>query len=228
MIDLTGKSAIVTGGGRCIGSAICLTLAGYGANVAVADVLQAESQATAEQIDTGGTRGLSVVCNVAAPEDVERMFQKVIDSFGGVQVLVNNAGITRDGLMVRMSDQDWDAVMDVNLRGAFNCCRAAANGAISTPTPPTPRAARTVQSASRFRCSGTAGRARGTCSTATASPSGRCRSMAGCSRRAIGSCSPRMRITAPCCGLPSCPSWRPVSTFRGTADICRRMTAVCL
>lgn len=126
MIDLGGKNAIVTGAGRGIGRAISLRLAGLGANVAVVDVLKDEAAAVAGEVRAAGRKAVSVRCDISSAEEVAAMFEEVLSGLGGCDILVNNAGITRDNLIARMSDDEWDKVIQVNLRGAFNCCRVAA------------------------------------------------------------------------------------------------------
>jgi 3-oxoacyl-[acyl-carrier protein] reductase len=124
-MDLEGKCAVVTGGGRGIGKSICLALARKGADVAAVDVLEAEVSATAKELEDLGRKAAGIVCDVTSPADVQAMFSRVVDGLGGVHILINNAGITRDGLLMRMSDDDWRKVIDVNLSGVFNCCREA-------------------------------------------------------------------------------------------------------
>jgi 3-oxoacyl-[acyl-carrier protein] reductase len=124
--DLSGKCAIVTGGARGIGSAIALKLAGLGADVAVVDLLEAEAEETVRKVEAMGRKSLAVRCDVSSSEDVKEMFEAAKTALGGVHILINNAGITRDNLMLRMSDSDWDSVIGVNLTGTFNCCRVAA------------------------------------------------------------------------------------------------------
>lgn len=124
-MDLNGKCAVVTGGGRGIGKAICLKLGGLGANVAAVDILRSEASATAKEVEALGRKAVAVACDVSSPAEVRAMFTEVAGSLGGVHILVNNAGITRDNLMMRMSDDDWKKVIDVNLSGVFNCCREA-------------------------------------------------------------------------------------------------------
>lgn len=126
MIDLSGKRAVVTGGGRGIGRAISLKLAGLGADIAVVDILLDEAAAVAGEVKTGGRDSLSVACDISKGEEVAAMFDEVLSGLGGCDILVNNAGITRDNLIVRMSDEEWDKVIEVNLKGAFNCSRVAA------------------------------------------------------------------------------------------------------
>jgi 3-oxoacyl-[acyl-carrier protein] reductase len=122
---LKGKYAVVTGGGRGIGRAICTKLGSLGADVGVVDILKSEAADTAREVEALGRRALAVECDVSSSVQVDAMFSEVADSLGGVHILVNNAGITRDNLMMRMSDDDWKKVIDVNVTGAFNCCRAA-------------------------------------------------------------------------------------------------------
>jgi 3-oxoacyl-[acyl-carrier protein] reductase len=121
--QLEGRCAIVTGAGRGIGRAIALKLAGAGAAIGVVDVREEDALATVRDVEALGVRAVATVCDVRKPEDVERMFAGVLAGLGGVHILVNNAGITRDNLIMRMSDDEWNAVIGVNLTGAFNCCR---------------------------------------------------------------------------------------------------------
>jgi 3-oxoacyl-[acyl-carrier protein] reductase len=86
---------------------------------------QAATDAVVAELQAAGTKALAVVGNVTVPADVERMIDAAMEAFGRVDILVNNAGITRDGLLMRMKDEDWDAVLNVNLKGAFLCTRAA-------------------------------------------------------------------------------------------------------
>ena len=121
------RTVIVTGGSRGIGRAICLAFAGEGArlffNYHSADDAARETEALVA--DAGG-EATGLQADVAAEADVAAFFKRVLETTGRVDVLVNNAGVTRDGLLVRMKTVDWDAVMDTNLKGAFLCCRAAA------------------------------------------------------------------------------------------------------
>ena len=124
-IDLTGRTALVTGSTRGIGRAIAETLAGCGASVAVVGRDAARSAEVAGAI---GDRARGFACDVADTASVARLVADVEGAFGAVDVLVNNAGLTRDNLLMRIKDDDWDAVLDANLRGAFAAIRAASRG----------------------------------------------------------------------------------------------------
>lgn len=126
MRSLDGKTAVVTGGGRGIGRGICLRLAEEGAILAVVDLLESDSRETCEQVQQIGSKAEAFICDVSNSKQVEETFEKIIATFGSFQILVNNAGITRDNLIIRMSDEDWNKVIAVNLTGAFNCSRFAA------------------------------------------------------------------------------------------------------
>ncbi len=120
-----GKVAIVTGGSRGIGRAIAELLASRGADLAIADVRLEAAQATADEIAAqSGQKAIAVEVNVANLEMAQAMAKSVIDEFGKVDILVNNAGITRDDLLMRMKEEDWDDVIDINLKGAWNCSKA--------------------------------------------------------------------------------------------------------
>jgi len=125
-MDLNGKVAVVTGASRGIGRAIALDLAGRKARVVVSARSLAALEGVVETIAAEGGEALAVAADVAAPGDAVRLMGTAVDKFGRLDILINNAGITRDGLLLRMKDEDWDAVLDTNLKGAFNCIRAAA------------------------------------------------------------------------------------------------------
>lgn len=127
MLKLEGKVAIVTGAGRegkGIGRFVALALAREGADITIADYVIEAAEAVAEEVRSLGRRAIAVQANVADPADAEATVQKTLDEFGHVDILVNNAGITRDALIMRMSEQDWDMVLDTNLKGTFNCTKA--------------------------------------------------------------------------------------------------------
>ena len=119
------RIAVVTGASRGIGRSIALALAAKGAIIVAVDMDQAATDEIVAELQAAGTKALAVVGNVTVPADVERMIDAATETFGRVDILVNNAGITRDGLLMRMKDEDWDAVLNVNLKGAFLCTRAA-------------------------------------------------------------------------------------------------------
>jgi 3-oxoacyl-[acyl-carrier protein] reductase len=123
---LDGQTAIVTGGGRGIGKAIALALGGAGASVAVFDLEGAAAAETASALEKAGGKALAFPVNVTRFQEVEAAANKVLDLWKRLDIVINNAGITRDALLLRMSEEDWDAVLKVNLTGAFNVCRAVA------------------------------------------------------------------------------------------------------
>jgi len=124
MADLSGKTAIVTGAARGIGAEIAKRLAEDGANVAVCDLKAEWCEDTVKAVEALGRKAKAYGVNVATSAEVDACVKAVIADLGGVDILVNNAGITKDGLMMRMSDDDWDAVIDVNLKGTFLFTRA--------------------------------------------------------------------------------------------------------
>jgi len=119
------RVAVITGASRGIGRSIALALAAKGATIVAVDMDQTSTEAVVAELQATGAKALAVVGNVTVSADVERMIDAAIEAFGRVDILVNNAGITRDGLLMRMKDDDWDAVLNVNLKGAFLCTRAA-------------------------------------------------------------------------------------------------------
>ena len=126
--SLSGKSAIVTGGSRGIGAAIATVFAERGAAVVISGRDEGRLQTAVKDLEALGGRVVSVVADAASREDAERLVETAKEQLGRIDIVVNNAGMTRDALVVRMKDADWDAVMDVNLRGAFLLTRAAARG----------------------------------------------------------------------------------------------------
>ncbi len=122
---LKGKVALVTGASRGIGRAIAIELARHGAKVAVnfaGNAVKAE-QVVAE-IKALGSEAIAIQANVANADEVASMVNETIETFGSLHILINNAGITRDGLLMRMKEDDWDAVINTNLKGVFNCSKA--------------------------------------------------------------------------------------------------------
>lgn len=124
-MDLVGKVALVTGGSRGIGRACVLKLASMGAAVAVASTSLTGSQRVVAEVEAAGGRGLALAGNVAEFADAEDWVKTTVEGLGGLDILVCNAGITRDMLIMRMSPEKWHEVIDVNLTGTFNVIRAA-------------------------------------------------------------------------------------------------------
>src|SRR6185312_16052635 len=124
-IDLSGRTALVTGSTRGIGRAIAECLAGAGARVAVVGRDESRAAAAAKEISS---EAKGYACDVADAAAVAALVERVEGDFGAVDILVNNAGLTRDNILFRIKDEDWDAVLDANLRGAFVAIRAAARG----------------------------------------------------------------------------------------------------
>ena len=121
---LKGKTAIVTGSARGIGKAIALKLAEMGANIVINDIPSStEAETTADEVRALGVGAAVSLGDVRNIDDVKNMVDLAVAEFGTVDILVNNAGVTRDNLMLRMSEEDWDLVMDINLKGAFNCIK---------------------------------------------------------------------------------------------------------
>ena len=125
-MSLENLTAVVTGAGRGIGRAIALKLAEAGANVVCLSRTEANSQKVAEEITALGRQSWAVAVDVGDTAAVEAAVGKILDDTGGVNILVNNAGVTRDGLLMRMSEADWDAVLDTNLKAAFTLTKAFA------------------------------------------------------------------------------------------------------
>ncbi len=122
---LDGKVALVTGASRGIGRAIALRLAGAGAKIAINYAgSTAKAEAVKAEIEQNGGEAILVQADVSDSASVDAMVAKVVENFGQIDILVNNAGITRDGLMMRMKDEDFDAVIDTNLKGVFYCTKA--------------------------------------------------------------------------------------------------------
>jgi len=127
MIDLTSKSALITGSGRGIGREIARKLAKAGADVVISDIDLATATATANEIASEfGHKAVALAADVSNADDVKKLFDGTVEAFSKVDILVNNAGITRDGLIMRMKEEDWELVLNINLKSAFLCCREAA------------------------------------------------------------------------------------------------------
>ncbi|MCT4565037.1 MAG: 3-oxoacyl-[acyl-carrier-protein] reductase [Maledivibacter sp.] len=123
-MNLSGKTAIVTGGSRGIGKAIALKLAKYGANIVVNYTSNSNmAEETVNEIRDLGRKALAIKADVSNADDVKNLVKEVGKSFESIDILVNNAGITKDSLLIRMKDEDWDKVMNVNLKGTFLCTK---------------------------------------------------------------------------------------------------------
>jgi 3-oxoacyl-[acyl-carrier protein] reductase len=126
MMNLTEKVAVVTGAAQGIGRAIAEELAQHGANVVVADLQAEKAEAVAKEIAAStGQRAIAIRVDVADAGSAKAMIDQTIAEFGRIDILVNNAGTTRDNLVMRMSEEDWDFILNINLKGAFNCTKAA-------------------------------------------------------------------------------------------------------
>ncbi len=123
-MSLQGRTAIVTGAAQGIGRAIAEALAQAGADIAVADLDPSRSAETVAAVENIGRKALNLKVNVADAGETKSMVEQVLKAWGKVDILVNNAGITRDGLLLRMKEEDWNLVLQINLNGTFNCTKA--------------------------------------------------------------------------------------------------------
>jgi len=153
MRSLEKQAAIVTGAARGIGRAICLELAERGADIVATDLLRDELNQTAALVQAKGVAAVAEVADVTKPEVVDHLVEMAVEKFGKLDIVVNNAGITRDTLILSMTDEQWDAVLNVNLRAVFLGTRAAAKVMLRQ------RAGRIVNLASFSGLSGNAGQA---------------------------------------------------------------------
>jgi 3-oxoacyl-[acyl-carrier protein] reductase len=125
-MELDGKVALVTGGAQGIGRVISEELSGQGAHVILGDVNLEGAEKTAAELKQTGVKASAVRIDVSSSSDVQSAFDSIIKEYKPVDIVVNNAGITRDGLLVRMKEADWDSVMNINLKGSFLCSQQAA------------------------------------------------------------------------------------------------------
>jgi 3-oxoacyl-[acyl-carrier protein] reductase len=124
-LRLDGRTAVVTGAARGIGAAEAIRLAQEGANVAVLDLSAESCQETVEAVEAAGAEAIAIACDVSSAQQVEKAFEEIAHRFGRIDILVNNAGLLRDNLSFKMSEEDWDKVLDVHLKGSFLCSKAA-------------------------------------------------------------------------------------------------------
>ncbi len=123
-MEFAEKVVIITGSSRGIGKEMALNFSKSGASVVISGRSMESLKPVQNEIEAGGTKVLAVAADVAKVEDATNLIKQTIETFGKIDVLVNNAGITRDNLLLRLSEEDWDAVLDTNLKGAFNCIKA--------------------------------------------------------------------------------------------------------
>lgn len=122
-VEFKGQSALVTGGARGIGKSICERLAREGVNIAVADVMLDAAQDTAKELEGMGVKAIAVGMDVSDGQSVAASIKEVAEKLGSIDILINNAGITRDGLVMRMKEDAWDAVLSINLKSVFLCTK---------------------------------------------------------------------------------------------------------
>jgi len=152
-MKLENRKAVITGAGRGIGRAIAATLASHGAHVAIVDIDGETAEATAREMSDAGAVARAYELDITDSDAVVSSFKVIAEEMGGLDILVNNAGLTRDNLLLRMSPDDWDLVMNVNLKGAYNCIRAAVRPMMSQ------RSGRIISIASVVGILGNAGQA---------------------------------------------------------------------
>jgi 3-oxoacyl-[acyl-carrier protein] reductase len=154
-MNLSGKVALVTGSSRGIGQAIALKLAGAGADIVLNDIAAAVDalERTTTEIKVFNRKVLAIPADVSSTEDVNKMVDKAIEVFGHIDILVNNAGVTRDALVMRMTDEDWNTVLNIDLKSVFLCSRAVLRQMLKQ------RSGRIVSIASIVGLTGNAGQA---------------------------------------------------------------------
>ena len=124
-MELIDQVAVVTGAARGIGKMIAMELAAHGANIVVSDVIEEDGIKTAQEIEAKGRKAIFLKADVSKADQAEKLINDSLEKMGRIDILVNNAGITRDNLLMRMSQDEWDSVIAVNLTGAYNCIRSA-------------------------------------------------------------------------------------------------------
>lgn len=130
---LDGRKALITGAARGLGKAIALELAELGADIAINDIMESEeAEALRKEIESKGRKAVFIKADISKADEAKNLVDKAIEELGKVDLLINNAGITRDNLLLRMSEEDFDAVIDVNLKGVFNVTKAALRPMLKT------------------------------------------------------------------------------------------------
>ncbi|MEK7742639.1 MAG: 3-oxoacyl-ACP reductase FabG, partial [Nitrospirota bacterium] len=124
-MEFKGQVAVITGGARGIGKTIAEALARKGVNIVIADISSEQAQGTAAEIEKLGVKATGVGLDVSKAEEVNKVFGEIAKDYGKIDILVNNAGVTRDGLIMRMKEEDWDAVININLKSVFLCSKEA-------------------------------------------------------------------------------------------------------
>ena len=122
---LEGKNALITGAAQGIGKAVALGMAKEGSHVAIADVNIESAQQTSKEVSALGVKSIALKLDVSNQENVINAFKEFTSQFGALDIVINNAGITRDGILLRMKEEDWDAVLNINLKGSFLCSKEA-------------------------------------------------------------------------------------------------------
>lgn len=124
-MEFKGQVAVVTGGARGIGKAIAEALAGKGVNLVIADISLEQAKDTSAELERLGVKTMPVKLDVSKSDEVTKIFEDIFKNFGKIDILVNNAGVTKDGLIMRMKEEDWDTVIDINLKSVFLCSKEA-------------------------------------------------------------------------------------------------------
>lgn len=124
-MDFKGQVAVVTGGARGIGKAIAGALAGKGVNLVIADISLEQAKDTSAELERLGVKTMPVKLDVSKSDEVTKIFEDISKNFGRIDILVNNAGVTKDGLIMRMKEEDWDTVININLKSVFLCSKEA-------------------------------------------------------------------------------------------------------
>ncbi|MBP7652636.1 3-oxoacyl-[acyl-carrier-protein] reductase [Candidatus Dependentiae bacterium] len=125
-MNIESRVALITGGARGIGKSIAVKLASKKVNIAIVDVLLEDAQKTSEELGSLGISARPYKADISKFLETENLFKQVVEDFGKIDILVNNAGITRDNLIIKMSEEEWDKVIDINLKGVFNCIKFGA------------------------------------------------------------------------------------------------------